>query len=104
MKTPKHSGMNPNLTSYFQESESGFGNIPDERRAQLKKIALYVQSRTGVGQEARLTFICTHNSRRSHLSQLWAQVAAEFYGVDTEKLAHLVARIGPEKRAFQTNK
>jgi predicted TIM-barrel fold metal-dependent hydrolase len=28
--------------------------------------------------------------------------AAEFYGVDTEKLAPLVARIGPEKSAFRT--
>ncbi len=27
--------------------------------------------------------------------------AAEFYGFDTEKLAPLVARIGPEKSAFQ---
>jgi len=81
MKTPKHSGLNPNPTSYIQESASGFGNIPDERRAQLKKIALYVQSRTGVGQEARLTFICTHNSRRSHMAQIWAQTAAAHYRV-----------------------
>ena len=29
--------------------------------------------------------------------------AADFYGLDTEKLAPLVARIGPEKRSFQTN-
>ena len=28
--------------------------------------------------------------------------AAEFYNVDTEKLAPLVARIGPEKSAFHT--
>jgi arsenate reductase len=28
-----------------------------------------------------LTFVCTHNSRRSHLSQIWAQVAADYYGV-----------------------
>jgi len=29
----------------------------------------------------RLVFICTHNSRRSHLSQIWAQTAAGRYGV-----------------------
>jgi protein-tyrosine phosphatase/arsenate reductase len=81
MKTPKETGLNPNVTSYIQESEFGFGNIPDERRAQLKKIAIYVQSRTGVGQEARLTFICTHNSRRSHMAQIWAQTAAAHYRV-----------------------
>lgn len=27
-----------------------------------------------------LNFICTHNSRRSHLSQVWAQVAAYHFG------------------------
>ncbi|MCD8533594.1 MAG: hypothetical protein LR011_01905, partial [Verrucomicrobia bacterium] len=27
----------------------------------------------------RLTFICTHNSRRSHLSQVLAQLAADYY-------------------------
>jgi hypothetical protein len=27
--------------------------------------------------------------------------AAAFYGIDTEKLAPLVARIGPEKRVFE---
>lgn len=26
--------------------------------------------------------ICTHNSRRSHLSQLWAQVASFHFGID----------------------
>jgi arsenate reductase len=32
-------------------------------------------------QPAKLTFICTHNSRRSHLAQIWAHVAADFYGL-----------------------
>jgi arsenate reductase len=27
-------------------------------------------------EEIRLNFICTHNSRRSHLSQVWAQTAS----------------------------
>jgi arsenate reductase len=28
-----------------------------------------------------LTFICTHNSRRSHICQTWAQTAAEYFGI-----------------------
>jgi protein-tyrosine-phosphatase len=28
-----------------------------------------------------LNFICTHNSRRSHLAQLWAQAAAVYYNI-----------------------
>ena len=31
---------------------------------------------------AQLTFICTHNSRRSHLSQIWAQVASEYFSLN----------------------
>ena len=29
-----------------------------------------------------LTFICTHNSRRSHMGQIWAQAAAWHFGLD----------------------
>lgn len=29
-----------------------------------------------------LNFICTHNSRRSHLSQAWAQCAADYFGIE----------------------
>jgi arsenate reductase (thioredoxin) len=55
--------------------------IPEERRQQLAEIAAYVRQRASSGQPALLTFICTHNSRRSHLAQIWAQVAAGYYGV-----------------------
>jgi arsenate reductase len=34
------------------------------------------------GQEIRLNFICTHNSRRSQFSQIWAQTAAAYYGIE----------------------
>ena len=32
-------------------------------------------------QAIRLNFICTHNSRRSHLSQIWAQTMAAYYNI-----------------------
>jgi len=35
-----------------------------------------IQSRCGSKQVICLNFICTHNSRRSHLSQVWAQALA----------------------------
>jgi hypothetical protein len=34
------------------------------------------------GREAKVTFICTHNSRRSHMSQIWLQTAAAYYSLD----------------------
>jgi arsenate reductase len=33
------------------------------------------------GQPVYLNFICTHNSRRSHIAQLWAQASADYFGV-----------------------
>jgi hypothetical protein len=69
------------LQKYVEQRKSEFANIPEERKEQLKKLAEYVRSRTAAGQPACLTFICTHNSRRSHMAQLWATVAAAHYGV-----------------------
>ena len=31
-----------------------------------------------------MNFICTHNSRRSQFSQIWAQTAADFYGISAQ--------------------
>ena len=34
-----------------------------------------------MGHEVYLNFICTHNSRRSQFSQIWAQIAAQYFGI-----------------------
>jgi len=41
----------------------------------------YVQLRLNTSESINLNFICTHNSRRSQFAQLWAQVAAYYYGL-----------------------
>ncbi|PKP09316.1 MAG: protein-tyrosine-phosphatase [Bacteroidetes bacterium HGW-Bacteroidetes-3] len=53
--------------------------ISDERKQTLKPLIDYIQSKVNENKNANLNFICTHNSRRSHLSQVWAQAAAHFY-------------------------
>jgi len=71
----------PDVGAYVDERVKEFDQIPTERKTQLKKIANYVKSKVKSGQPARLTFICTHNSRRSHMSQIWAAAAASHYGI-----------------------
>lgn len=71
----------PQLMQYLAEATSRFDMIPSDRKVELAKVADYIRDRLSKSQPAELTFICTHNSRRSHLSQIWAQVAAEFYGL-----------------------
>lgn len=52
-----------------------------ERRNLLDPLVTYIQKRVKEEQEVRLNFICTHNSRRSHLSQVWAQTLAAWHGI-----------------------
>jgi arsenate reductase (thioredoxin) len=71
----------PELLRYLQSAETRFDSIPKDRKAELSKVADYVRERLSNSEPVKLTFICTHNSRRSHLSQVWAQVAADYYGL-----------------------
>lgn len=54
--------------------------IPPDRQQALAKLASYISDKEK-GESIALNFICTHNSRRSHLAQIWAAVAAAFYGL-----------------------
>ena len=47
-----------------------------ERQVVLQPLVDYIQNKVNLQEEIRLNFICTHNSRRSHLSQIWAQTMA----------------------------
>jgi len=78
---PSASSLYPDLLRYLNERATEFEAILSDRKAELAKVADYVRQRLAKSKPAKLTFICTHNSRRSHLSQIWAQVAAEYYGL-----------------------
>jgi arsenate reductase len=56
-------------------------NISAERKAVLQPLLEYIQSKKENNDNIRLNFICTHNSRRSHLSQVWAQTMAFHFGL-----------------------
>lgn len=55
--------------------------VSEDRKAVLKPLADYIQNKVDSNQEIRLNFICTHNSRRSHLSQIWAQTLAFHFNI-----------------------
>jgi arsenate reductase len=72
----------PALLKYLNDRATEFDTIPGDRRTALDRVADYIRERLSRSEPANLTFICTHNSRRSHLAQIWAQVAAECYGLN----------------------
>lgn len=55
--------------------------ISTERKEVLQPLIDYIQQKTINNNTVRLNFICTHNSRRSHLSQIWAQTMAAYFNV-----------------------
>lgn len=55
--------------------------VSEERKEILKPLADFIQNKLENSENINLNFICTHNSRRSHLSQIWAQMMAEYFGV-----------------------
>lgn len=55
--------------------------ITNDRKTVLQPLTDYIQSKIDNNQKIRLNFICTHNSRRSHLSQVWAQVMANYFSI-----------------------
>src|SRR5262245_44872270 len=66
----------PPLRSYSDEVAAELDVLSEERKVVLGEIAATIVTRLEDGHDANLTFICTHNSRRSHMSQIWAQTAA----------------------------
>ena len=70
----------PQLVSFIHGVESEFDLIPSERKSELAQLADYCLKTLQSNREVNLIFICTHNSRRSHISQLWAKVAASYNG------------------------
>ena len=56
--------------------------ISEERQQLLQSLIDFIQEKKDANKEIRLNFVCTHNSRRSHLSQIWAQTAAYFYNIN----------------------
>jgi len=71
----------PKLDDYASTLPDEFSLISDDRKELLRTFSDYIRGGVGSGDDIKLTFICTHNSRRSHFSQIWAAVASAYYGV-----------------------
>lgn len=56
-------------------------SITQERKTILQPLIDFIQEKANNNQEIRLNFICTHNSRRSHLTQIWAQTMAAYFNI-----------------------
>ena len=67
------------ITSQIEELNTE--TISTERKLVLQPLIDYIQAKTNNNAVINLNFICTHNSRRSHLSQVWAQTMALYFNI-----------------------
>ena len=69
------------LNAYILAVSKSESDLEAKRIQQLEPLSLYIFNKISQGEAAALNFICTHNSRRSHLGQIWLQMAAAYYDI-----------------------
>jgi arsenate reductase len=56
--------------------------ITEERKSLLNEYIDFIKQKIESNEPILINAICTHNSRRSHLTQIWSQVMASEFGID----------------------
>ena len=77
-----------------------FNSISTERKGELQLLIDYIKAKKDANKAINLNFICTHNSRRSQFSQVWAKVAATFHGIDINSYSGGVEETAFNERAI----
>lgn len=72
----------PALASTIEQARNLL--IPEARKETLQPLIDYIQDKVNQRTQVSLNFICTHNSRRSQFSQIWAQTAADYFGIPVQ--------------------
>jgi arsenate reductase len=70
----------PDLQSYIHRNIRI--QIPAGRVSMLDPIAFFLHEKLSEDEPLNLVFICTENSRRSQISQVWASTAAAYYNIE----------------------
>lgn len=76
-------GFYKQLQNYTNSLAGEFNLIDTEKKKDLKELGDYILERKLKHKSTSLLFICTSNSRRSHMAQIWAKTAALYYGIDS---------------------
>lgn len=75
----KHTMIYSELSEKIESLDTA--SISEERKATLQPLIDFVNAKVDADAIINLNYICTHNSRRSHLSQVWAQALAHHFNV-----------------------
>ena len=67
------------IATFCDQRVAEFDQIPEARKGELLKLRDYIRGKFNEDETPRLTVICTHNSRRSHMGQVWLAVGARYF-------------------------
>lgn len=87
MVEPARESLFRELVAYVEQRLVEAASLQGARRLRIEALSQAILERlerrdaAADGDPIPLVFICTHNSRRSHFGQVWAHVAALWYGV-----------------------
>ena len=71
-----------NTKSFFERAFKSI-KITNKRTVLLHEIAQKIAEEHEKSKKVNLNFICTHNSRRSQLGQIWSFYASQYFGLKT---------------------
>ena len=71
------------LSKYCKSLPNEFNQISTERKKDIMEMGDYVFKKRVANTKCNILFICTSNSRRSHMAQIWAYTASLYYGIDS---------------------
>ncbi len=90
--------LNP-IQNFCSKLTEEFHLIPTNRKKLLLRLSKSISDCLGQEQQAQIIVICTHNSRRSHIGQLWLSISAAYYNIHNL----LTYSGGTETTAFHKN-
>ena len=73
--------LNSDLLHYCSSLSSELNQIPSDRKEYLNELVSYITEQQKAQKAINLVFVCTSNSRRSHMAQVWSQIASYYYDV-----------------------
>lgn len=71
----------PSLQQYCDQLLQEFDQIPAQRQTDLQVLSQYLSQQYQNQALAQAIVICTHNSRRSHLGQLWLSIGSDYFNL-----------------------
>ena len=74
--------MYPKIELIISKLLLSFDSIPSPRKQKLIELAAQLKLALSSANALNLVFVCSHNSRRSHMGQIWGQLAANYYKVE----------------------